>query len=133
MAKDSQDSPASTDRAADSPWAVEDYTSPGGGSPVRKFIEGLTGRDKAEAIALIKLLGERGSSLRPPHSKCLGEGLFELRGKAVRMFYLFRSNRRIVLLTGTVKRRRSIPRKVLAHARALQKEALTSDEEGNHS
>jgi hypothetical protein len=129
VAKDSQHRPGSTDTSADAPWAVEDYTSQGGRSLVREFIESLTGRNKADAIALIELLGERGNSLRPPHSRSLGEGLFEMRGKAVLIFYLFRSNRRIVLLSGVVKRRRSIPLKVPVHARALQREVLARETE----
>jgi hypothetical protein len=40
----------------------------------------LQGRDKAEGIALVKLLEEQGNELRRPQSGTLGQGLFELRG-----------------------------------------------------
>jgi hypothetical protein len=115
---------------ANAPWLVEEYRTVGGRSLIRDFIEGLNARNKVEAIALIKLVEERGNTLRPPHSKSLGEGLYELRGKVVRIFYLFRPNRRIVLLDGLVKRRRSIPEKDLEHARALQRKVLESEPDG---
>lgn len=51
----------------------------GGGTPVRTFIAGLPLGAKAEAIALIKLAETLGNNLREPHSKALGDGLFELR------------------------------------------------------
>ena len=66
--------------AADAGWIVEDFETEAGGYPVRTFLRSLKGRDLAEAIALIKLAGERGDRLRAPQSKALGGGLFELRG-----------------------------------------------------
>ncbi|MGH7860545.1 MAG: type II toxin-antitoxin system RelE/ParE family toxin, partial [Candidatus Binatia bacterium] len=67
----------------------------------------------------IKLLQERGNTLRQPESKALGEGLFELRGTQVRMFYVFRPGRRAVLIDGIVKKRRDIPADVLERMRKL--------------
>lgn len=101
-------------------WVVEEYETSAGGRPVRGFLEGLERRDLEEAVALIKLVGERGNTLREPHAKALGGSLFELRGKQVRMFYLFDRGRRIVLLAGTVKKRSRIPAEVLAAARWRQ-------------
>ena len=77
-------------------------------------------RDKIEAIALVKLLEEQGSRLRRPQSGALGEGLFELRGKQVRLFYVFLPGRVIVLLDGEVKKRDDIPTRALARMRILQ-------------
>jgi len=57
-----------------------------------------------------------------PHSRSLGEGLNELRGKQVRIFYVFRPQRRIVLLDGMVKKRDDIPAAVLKRLRQLQRE-----------
>lgn len=48
-------------------WTIDEYTTEGGESPVRAFISGLSGRDEVDAVALIKLLEERGNTLRPPH------------------------------------------------------------------
>ena len=103
-------------------WTIDDYTTTGGESPVRTFLSGLQGRDKVEAFALIQLLAERGNMLRLPHSRSLGEGLNELRGKQVRIFYIFRSQRQIVLLDGMLKKREDIPVSMLKRLRQLQRE-----------
>lgn len=112
------------------PWFIEEYKTAGGRSLIRDFIEGLNERNKVEAVALIRLVEERGNTLRPPHSKSLGEGLYELRGKEVRIFYLFRPNRRIVLLDGLVKKRQRIPAKDLEHARTLQRKVRENEPDG---
>jgi hypothetical protein len=49
----------------------------------------------------------------------LGGGLFEMRGRQVRIFYTFRIGRRIVLLDAMVKKRDDIPPEILARVRAL--------------
>lgn len=57
----------------------------------------------ATAAFHIDRLAERGSALRMPHSRALGEGLFELRfyllRVAERITYYFAGQQRIVLLT----------------------------------
>lgn len=98
-----------TDESSRAGWNVEDFAARSGERPIRAFINGLEGRDLAEAIALVKLVGERGNALRSPHSKALGRGLFEPRGKRVRIFYVFGRGRRVVLLSGIVKDRARIP------------------------
>jgi hypothetical protein len=103
-------------------WTIDDYTTASGENPVRTFLSVLQDRDKVEAFALIQLLSERGNTLRLPHSRSLGEGLNELRGKQVRIFYVFRPQRRIVLLDGMVKKRDDIPAAVLKRLRQLQRE-----------
>lgn len=77
-----------------------------------------------EAVALIKLLEERGNTLRRPHSASLGGGLFELRGDQVRIFYVFRPGRRIALLNGVLKKRGRVPAEALRLARRYQKEVM---------
>jgi hypothetical protein len=52
----------------------------------------------------------------------LGDGLFELRGKQVRLFYVFLPGRLIVLLDGEVKKRDDIPTRTLARMRVLRAE-----------
>ena len=103
-------------------WTIDEYVTEAGENLVLSFLSALTGKMKAEAIALLKLLQERGNILRMPHSKPLGDGLFELRGNQVRIFYIFRPGRRITLLDGMVKKRDRIPTKILNRARRLQKE-----------
>jgi phage-related protein len=90
---------------------------------VRAFIAGLPPDAKAEAIALIKLAQALGNKLREPHSKALGDGLFELRRNQVRLFYVFEPGRIIRLLGGMVKKQDRIPGDVLAQMRGHQKDA----------
>ncbi len=70
----------------------------------------------------MKLLEDKGNLLRRPHSAVLGEGLFEMRGKEVRIFYLFLPNRTAVLLDGEIKKRDDIPAGTLERMRGYKKE-----------
>jgi hypothetical protein len=72
----------------------------------------------------VKLLQERGNGPRRPHSGALGEGLFELRGKEVRIFYVFLENRVAVLLDGEIKKRDDIPANALERVRGYQREVM---------
>jgi hypothetical protein len=65
-----------------------------------------------------------------PHSKSLGEGLFELRGRQVRIFYVFRPDRRTVLLDGMIKKRGDIPTAVLRRLRRFQRELDAAEPRG---
>lgn len=109
---------------AEPPWTIDAYETEQGERPALSFLQGLEGRNKAEAIALVQLLRERGNSLRRPRSGALGGGLFELRGKEVRIFYMFLPNRVAVLLDGEIKKRDDIPVKTLERVLGYQKEAV---------
>jgi phage-related protein len=99
-------------------WQIEEHRG-----ALRNFFASLIDqRDYADAAALLELLSIHGNQLRPPQSKSIGEGLFELRGKQVRLFYVFRSGRRVVVLGGIVKKRSDIPRDVLDRMRRLARQ-----------
>jgi len=112
------------------PWAVDVYETDKGEKLAWAFIESLEGRNKAEAIALVKLLEEKGNALRRPQSGALGKGLFELRGKEVRIFYMFLPNRVAVLLDGEVKKRDDIPAKTVERMRGYQKDVEQRSQAG---
>ena len=57
------------------------------------FMRGLEGRNRTEAIALVQLIREQGISFGGLTRALSGGGLFELRGKEVRLFYMFLPNR----------------------------------------
>ena len=105
-------------------WTVDAYETDGGDSPVWSFIRGLEGRERVEAVALVKLLEEQGNMLRRPQSGALGDGLFELRGKEVRVFYVFMPGRAIVLLDGEIKKSDAIPKRTLDRMRSLQADVM---------
>jgi phage-related protein len=64
--------------------------------------------------------------LRMPHSRALGEGLFELRPRSSegigRAFYCFVMNRRIVILHAFIKKTQGTPERELKLARKRVKE-----------
>ena len=113
-------------------WNLAFYQTPRGERPAAAFVEQLPEPARAEAVALLAALRERGTLLRPPHSKALGDGLFELRSvkHAVRVFYMFLPAQQIVLLDGMVKKRDDIPAAVLRRIRLLQSEVLTANRKG---
>jgi len=113
-------------------WNLAFYQTPRGERPAATFVEQLPDPARAEVAALLAALKERGNLLRPPHSKPLGEGLFELRSvkHAVRVFYMFLPGQQIVLLDGIVKKRDDIPAAVLRRIRLLQSEVLAANRKG---
>jgi hypothetical protein len=115
------------------PWTLERFVLDSGESPVRVFLEDLGGRDRVDALALLRLLAEQGNTLKMPHSKPLGEGLFELRAGPVRLFYTFRPGRRIVLLDGLVKKRQDIPPEMLKRVRRYQRALETAERQRDGS
>ena len=80
----------------------------------------------ADYARLVELLIEHGPSLRLPHSRALGGGLFELRPRGRsgigRAFYCFLLGRRIVMVHAFVKKTEQTPDKELALARKRAKE-----------
>ena len=77
---------------------------------------------------LVELLVEYGPSLRLPHSRAFGKGLFELRprGRAVsgRAFYCFMVGERITVLHAFMKKTQRTPDHELKLARKRLKELL---------
>jgi hypothetical protein len=90
------------------------------------FLNGLEHdqESRADVLALLELLAARGNVLRPPRSEPLGRGLFELRAhpRPVRIFYIFRPGRRIIVLDGIVKKSGKIPLDVLRRVRNYQRD-----------
>ena len=80
----------------------------------------------ADYARIIELLAEHGPNLRLPHSRAMGDGLFELRPKGKsgigRAFYCFLVGRRIVILHAFIKKTPQTPDKDLKLARKRMKE-----------
>jgi len=80
----------------------------------------------ADYARLVELLMEHGPSLRLPHSRALGGGLFELRPRGRsgigRAFYCFLVGKRVVVVHAFVKKTEQTPDKELALARKRAKE-----------
>ena len=82
----------------------------------------------ADYAHLLELLVEHGPSLRLPHSRAMGDGLFELRprGRAGigRAFYCFLIGRRVVVLHAFIKKTQQTPERELRLARKRLKELI---------
>jgi len=80
----------------------------------------------ADYARLIELLAEYGPSLRLPHSKAFGDGLFELRPRGKmgigRAFYCFLAGKHIVVLHAFIKKSQQAPERELNLARKRLKE-----------
>ncbi|MBI4634712.1 MAG: type II toxin-antitoxin system RelE/ParE family toxin [Candidatus Rokubacteria bacterium] len=114
-------------------WAVTEYRTPTGHSPVVAFVEGLKDRNERETLALISALAARGNTLGEPRSKMVEPGLFELRGHQVRIFYIFLPGRRIVLLDGMIKKQDKIPAEVLERMRRYRREIEAAEGKNRRS
>lgn len=80
----------------------------------------------ADFLRLAMLMEEHGADLRLPHSKAMGQGLFELRCKGregiARAFYCTMVGREIVILHGFIKKTQDTPERELRLARKRLKE-----------
>lgn len=80
----------------------------------------------ADYARLVELLMEHGPSLRLPHSRAFGDGLFELRPRGRegigRAFYCFLVGRRVVVLHAFIKKSQQTPDSDLKLARKRLKE-----------
>lgn len=115
------------DMAPPAEWTLERYLTPAGECPVRLFLESLAGRHETDALALLGRLRSEGAALRPPTSKLVETGLFELRGHQVRIFYVFRPGRRAILLDGCIKKQDKIPADVLKRVRQYVRDLETRE------
>lgn len=80
----------------------------------------------ADYARLIELLMEHGPNLRLPHSRSMGEGLFELRPRGRsgigRAMYCFLVGKRVVVVHAFVKKTQQTPVQDLKLARQRAKE-----------
>jgi phage-related protein len=80
----------------------------------------------ADYARLVELLSDHGPSLRLPHSRALGGGLFELRPRGHsgtgRAFYCFLLGKRVVVLHAFIKKTQQTPDRELKLARKRAKE-----------
>lgn len=80
----------------------------------------------ADYARLVELLIEYGPSLRLPHSRAFGDGLFELRPRGRsdigRAFYCTMVGRRIIVLHAFIKKTQQTPDRELKLARRRLKE-----------
>ncbi|WP_165498828.1 type II toxin-antitoxin system RelE/ParE family toxin [Chlorobium sp. N1] len=93
---------------------------------ILKEIEAWPDSVKMDYARLIELLMDYGPDLRMPHSRAMGNGLFEIRPRGSdgigRAFFCFMRGRRIVILHAFIKKTQATPQKELLIARKRMKE-----------
>jgi phage-related protein len=95
-------------------WQVLYYSRKDGSMPVKEYIDKLSLRERAKAMAFIGLLEERGPNLPRPYADLLGEGIHELRikltGTQTRILYFFCYQNSIVLTNVFDKHTEKVPK-----------------------
>ncbi len=93
---------------------------------VKEEIESWPAGILADYAHVLELLMEFGPNLRMPHSRAMGDGLFELRARGRegigRALYCFVFGRRVIILHGFIKKTQDTPAKELQLARRRMKE-----------
>jgi phage-related protein len=106
--------------------ATVNYTIEYFHSRVKTEIETWSDGILADFARIVELLMEFGPNLRMPHSRAMGDGLFELRPRGRegtgRVFYCFVIGQRVVILHAFLKKTQTTPERELRIARRRMKE-----------
>lgn len=107
-------------------WEIELYETENGKIPVNVFIKSTSLKMQAKIIKEIEMLAKLGTDLRLPHTKPLGDGLFELRiscdGNISRVIYFHYVNHKFVLLHGFIKKTEKTPQREIDTAKSCMKD-----------
>lgn len=97
------------------------YEDPNGHKPVEDFLLSLDIKMRAKLIGILKILQEKGTSLREPYSKHLENGIFEIRVQSgsniSRVLYFFYHDGKIILTNGFIKKSQKTPASEIALAK----------------
>ena len=112
---------------------VEYYEKEDGTFPAEEFILSLDAKMQAKMFRELELLETFGNELREPHSKPLGDGIYEIRAKVAsditRVLYFFVVNKKIILTNGFVKKTRKTPDSEITLAKKYRKDYLERNKE----
>ena len=107
---------------------VEYYEKEDGTFPAEEFILSLDAKMQAKMFRELELLETFGNELREPHSKPLGDGIYEIRAKVAsditRVLYFFVVNKKIILTNGFVKKTQKTPDSEITLAKKYRKDYL---------
>lgn len=112
---------------------VEYYEKEDGTFPAEEFILSLDAKMQAKMFRELELLETFGNELREPHSKPLGDGIYEIRAKVAsditRVLYFFVINKKIILTNGFVKKTQKTPESEITLAKKYRKDYLERNKE----
>lgn len=106
-------------------WTILTFETSNREKPVDEFIKKQQPQARSKIAHNVRLLRQYGNMLGLPHSKALGEGLYELRirGKEeLRVLYCFVKQKTVYLLHAFKKQKQQTPQKDLGLAVSRMKE-----------
>ncbi len=102
-------------------------------SDVQEFILNQDLKTRQSIFNSLQLLSEYGYLIRPPYSKHLGDGIYELRvnGKdiIVRLLYFYLANNKAVVTNAFIKKTRKTPKREILLA--LERRAMYGKTKNN--
>jgi phage-related protein len=106
-------------------WEIDFYVG------VEDVILDMPPKIQAKMLRLLELVEENGANLGPPHTKPMGDGLFEIRGKAQegigRALFCYMKGQRVYILHAFVKKSQKIQKQDLDLAKVRMKEVKRNE------
>ena len=106
------------------------YPDTRGQIPALEFLLGLSRDEQQKAFAYVSYLEERGEGLRRPVAEYLGNKIYELRPKQIRMLYFFMLKDCIVLVHAFRKKTNAVPIREIKIARSRMEDFVRRYEAG---
>lgn len=89
------------------------YETEDGQKPVEEFLLSLDDKMRAKMVHMMEILEDKGTQLREPYTKPLGDGIFELRCKQssniTRALFFFYVGGKIIVTNGFTKKTQKTP------------------------
>ena len=112
---------------------IEFFTDTDGRKPVKDFLDSLKPKMQASMLDKIRYLQEVGHLIKPPKSKHLIDGIYELRAQAegdiTRVLYFFVVGNKAVLTHGFIKKTEKTPPEEIAKAEGIRRRYMEQQKE----